>query len=88
MTPNYLIKRFFFLSSFFFLANKQSHDGWRENEIKRRIVSSLEDGLAYTSFPVQQRWYLKCYVLTLTVTNSIIMYTQFKINLTYVVGLT
>lgn len=35
-------------------------EGEKGNLKKKKIsVSSLEDGLAYTSFPVQQRWNLK-----------------------------
>lgn len=35
---------------------------WMERkEIIKKKDLSLEDGLAYTSFPVQQRWNLKCY---------------------------
>lgn len=37
---------------------------WMERkEIKKKKCLSLEDGLAYTSFPVQQRWNLKCYCI-------------------------
>lgn len=35
-------------------------DGEKRNNKKDL---SLEDGLAYTSFPVQQRWNLKCYCI-------------------------
>lgn len=35
-------------------------DGEKRNNNKKKDLS-LEDGLAYTSFPVQQRWNLKCY---------------------------
>lgn len=42
-------------------ANQHSH-GWREKKLKKKSLS-LEDGLAYTSFPVQQRWNLKCYCI-------------------------
>lgn len=39
----------------------QHSRGGRERKFKKKkiSVSSLEDGLAYTSFPVQQRWNLK-----------------------------
>lgn len=35
--------------------------GWREKKTGQLL--GLEDGLAYTSFPVQQRWNLKCYCI-------------------------
>lgn len=40
--------------------SKSASHGWREKKSKMNCLS-LEDGLAYTSFPVQQRWNLKCY---------------------------
>lgn len=57
-------------------ANQHSH-GWREKKSNNDNCLSLEDGLAYTSFPVQQRWNLKCYCNDITVVNSI-MFTQFQ----------
>lgn len=37
-------------------------DGEKRN-LKNDNCLSLEDGLAYTSFPVQRRWNLKCYCI-------------------------
>lgn len=36
-------------------------DGEKRN-LKKKCLG-IEDGLAYTSFPVQQRWNLKCYCI-------------------------
>lgn len=40
-----------------------------------KLSMQADDGLVYTSFSVQPCWYLRCYVLALSVINSII-YTQ------------
>lgn len=51
MTQNYLIR---------FQQISIHMDGEKRN---KNNCLSLEDGLAYTSFPVQQRWNLKCYCI-------------------------
>lgn len=37
-----------------------------------KLSMQADDGLVYTSFSVQPCWYSRCYVLALSVINSII----------------